>query len=67
MLHACPNCLQVVKSPGLCNVCSALTAGFGNWVEMDEEMDGPDEVWIKQLRERRMKSYARARRMAKHG
>ena len=82
MIYACPNCLQAVSSPGLCNICSALTEGFGNWIETEdavaasfpEYMDwhitvegGPDELWIRQLRERRMESYARARRRARRG
>ena len=73
MIYACPNCLQAVSSPGLCNICSALAEGFGNWIELEDAMDHytfkcePDSVYIKHLRERRMESYARARRRAKHG
>ena len=78
MRYACTNCLTRVEQPGLCWKCARLAevAGlpvYDSYTEQryndwnDREFTEPDEVFTRMLKERRMKSYARARKGAKHG
>jgi len=67
--NSCPNCLARVDEPGLCHGCMATVLCMGSR-EYDTVLKSPyepDEVWIRQLKERRMKAYARARKAAGRG
>jgi hypothetical protein len=71
MRYACVNCLEPVGNKGvLCDQCRELvSAGWYQtacWVN-GEGAGWPDEAYIEALRERRSKSFLRARRMAAHG
>ena len=78
MRYACTNCLARVERPGLCWQCKKLAECVGiptysgdierqynDW--NDREFTEPDEVFTRMLKDRRMKSYARARKAAKRG
>jgi hypothetical protein len=59
MKYGCTNCLFPVETQGtLCHFCRELR---------NDADDGVDLLWIKSLKERRMKSYARARKAARRG
>ena len=61
MTNACPNCLAQTDGSGLCWYCQRIID-----VSYFDD-DKVDLVWIKQLKDRRMKSYARARKVARRG
>jgi len=72
MKYACINCLEPVEYDGtMCDKCKAIihSGWYGEtmWSET-HDYDPPeqiDEVYINQLKERRMRGYAAARRRAK--
>lgn len=75
MKYSCPNCLEPTDEQGsLCEKCRSVwwttnrIDAMGCYcTDVTPYDNGVDELYIKSLRERRMASYARARRMAQGG
>jgi len=74
MRYACTNCLEPHRGPyQLCDKCRELAMNMypPEWPACPEVEyiynGGCDQVYVEALKERRMASYARARRMAKRG